>query len=134
MKTKKMADIKISISELEMKILHNPNNVKLYLKRAKLFRKLNEYFYAMADYNKVLKIDPFCVEAYYKRGVTKYIQHHYLQAIEDFDKAIEIDPNLPKLYLKKYDALYALGNINEADKISIKYYDLIGKINNYSIF
>lgn len=134
MKTKKMTDIKIFIRELEMKILHNPNNVKLYLKRAKLFRKLNEYCYAIADYNTALKIDPFCVEAYYKRGVTRYIQHNYLQAIKDFDKAIKIDPTLPKLYLKKYDALYVLGNINEADKIIIKYYELLGKTNNESIF
>lgn len=70
--------------------LNNP--ASYYYERAGL---RNEYFDrdgAIADYNKVLEIDPDNIKTLYNRGLAKLDLSQLKQAVADFDKVIDLDP------------------------------------------
>ncbi len=49
----------------------------------------------MADYNKVIEINPQDADAYNNRGYVYYNLKEYDKAIKDYNKAIEINPQNP---------------------------------------
>ena len=51
-----------------------------------------DYDGAVADFDKVVELDPDFVDIYYWLGMTKSCQKNYAAAIEDLDRAIAIDP------------------------------------------
>jgi len=53
---------------------------------------LGNYNQAIADYDKVIELDPKDSETYINRGRTYYYLGNYNQAIADYDKVIEFDP------------------------------------------
>ena len=69
------------------------SDIDFYLKRSLKRIDDSNYKKALADLNKVLKLDPNYADAYYNRGTLKsrYLKE-YKAAILDFNKAIEIDP------------------------------------------
>ena len=69
------------------------SDIDFYFKRSLKRIDDSNYKKALADLNKVLKLDPNYADAYYNRGTLKsrYLKE-YKAAILDFNKAIEIDP------------------------------------------
>lgn len=69
------------------------SDIDFYFKRSLKRMDDSNYKKALADLNKVLKLDPNYADAYYNRGTLKsrYLKE-YKAAILDFNKAIEIDP------------------------------------------
>jgi len=65
-----------------------------------------DYDRAIADFSKVIEIDPKDVLAYVGRGQAHHEKRHYDRAIADYSKAIEIDP-------KDADAYYNRGRTYE---------------------
>ena len=73
-------------------------NLNLFLNRAAAKQQLKDYQGAIADYTKVLEIDPQYAEVYNERGVVKNEIKDYQGAIDDFTKALEINPQDAFIY------------------------------------
>ena len=98
------------------------SDIDFYFKRSLKRMDESNYKKALADLNKVLKLDPNNADAYYNRGTIKsrYLKE-YKAAILDFNKVIEIDPTYTsalhnrgkaKTYLKDYS-----GAITDFNKV-----------------
>jgi tetratricopeptide (TPR) repeat protein len=64
------------------------------------------YAKAIADYSKVIELDPKIALAYYNRGNVYYYQQEYAQAIADYNKTIELDPKIALAYYNRGIAYY----------------------------
>ena len=60
----------------------------------------------IADFNKVLEIDPKSAGAYYYRGIAYVNKGQFDWAIDDFTKALEIDPKSAGAYYNRGTAYY----------------------------
>jgi len=78
----------------------------------------DEYGRTMADYNKLIELDPDNANAYYERGDFYYEIDEYGNAIADYNKAIELDPNHVSAY---YNRGCAYGEMGEYDKAIADY-------------
>lgn len=75
--------------------------VSNYFSRAEAKYAQKDYSGAIADYNKVIEIDPNHAEAYDKRGSAKLGQEDYSGALSDYTKAIEINPEFAGVYFNQ---------------------------------
>ena len=62
---------------------------------------LKDYKGAIADFTKVIELDPDYVYAYFWRGMAKNKLENYQGAIADFTKVIELDPNNADAYYNR---------------------------------
>jgi tetratricopeptide (TPR) repeat protein len=71
--------------------------------------KLERYFDAIRDFDKVIELNPNDVMAYLNRGIVNIgVKQHYA-AIKDFNKTIELNPNDALAYLYRGYAYYKAG-------------------------
>ena len=73
-------------------------NAGFYFNRAFDKAENGDHYGAIADYTKVLEIDPKDEVAYYNRAISKDEIGDYYGAIADYTKAIEINPNYKSAY------------------------------------
>ena len=66
---------------------------KFYFDRAFKKGENGDYSGAIADYTRLIQLNPYDVEAYYNRGVNKGRNGDYSGAIADYTKAIQFNPN-----------------------------------------
>jgi len=78
----------------------------------------DEYGRTMADYDKLIELDPDNANAYYERGDFYYEMDEYNKAIADYSKAIELDPGHVLAY---FNRAYAYGEIGEYNKAIADY-------------
>lgn len=72
---------------------------QIILNRGSLKVKKEDYEGALADFNKLLAINPSNIGAYSNIGILYYKQEKYKEAITNFNQALEIDPdNIIALY------------------------------------
>ncbi len=76
--------------------------------------KLGELDQAIADYSKVIELNPDKVRAYYDRAVAKTELGNYEQAVADYDRAIELAPNNETIYLNRGIAKMKQGKLQQA--------------------
>ncbi len=69
-----------------------------------------DYYGAISDYNKVIKINPNSVYALARIGRSKYYLKDYKGAIAILNKSIEIDSNYKFHYIIRGDVKLALGD------------------------
>ena len=69
-----------------------------YFNRAIDKGEKGDYYGAISDFTKAIKINPNDSQAYYNRGWNKGKLKDYYGAISDFTKAIEINPKMDKAY------------------------------------
>ena len=88
-------DINKSIEILNKGLVANPNNVDLLIGRGVSYEDDNkkDYLSAIADYSKVIEIDPNNYNAYTKRAYTRIELKQYQDAINDFLKSNELNPS-----------------------------------------
>ena len=97
--------------------------------RGKAKDSLQDYRGAIADYSKVIELNPKLESAYFQRGLAKYELKDYQEAISDYSKAIEIDSNCVEAYMNRGVAKSKLNNwdaiedYGKAIKINPKYAD-----------
>lgn len=72
----------------------NSKNVETYFTQGFKKAELKDYRGAIADFNKILEIDPNNAYAYVGRGFSRFGLASYQGAKKDFDKALEITPDI----------------------------------------
>ena len=86
-----------------------------------------DYYGAIADYSKVIELDPNNSDVYVNRGDSKNSLKDYYGAIADYTKAIELDPNNATAYnnraASKYFANDLKGACEDAKKSASLGYD-----------
>ena len=75
-----------------------------------------DYYGAIADYSKVIELDPNNSDVYVNRGDTKNSLKDYYGAIADYTKAIELDPDYASAYANRGINKENLGDLNGACK------------------
>jgi len=75
-------------------LLEGRNRAYLFVNRADAYFKLNHGNWALADYNKAIKLWPRLASLYYNRGVYYATAGDFVRAHADFDSALRLDPKL----------------------------------------
>jgi tetratricopeptide (TPR) repeat protein len=81
-----------AILSLSKAILAEPNNVDVYLDRAKSYTAKGDYDHAIADYTRAIEIDAGDAVVHRKRADAYRAKGVLDSAIADYSKAIELDP------------------------------------------
>ena len=68
-------------------------NADNYYNRGNQKYRSGDYFGAISDFNKVIRINPKDSDAYHKRGDAKSKLEDHSGAISDYSKAVEISPS-----------------------------------------
>ena len=89
-------------------------DTNIYISRGFVKCKMEDYEGAIADFDKVIELNPKYVAAYNNRGVAKNAIGDYEEAIADFDKAIELEPNRAFAYGSRGAAKGAMGDYKGA--------------------
>lgn len=93
----------------------NPDNEVAYNRRGNVYYlKLNEYYLAIADYSRALKINSTYWKPYFNRGNVYEILGNYGEAISDYDKAIALNPNFYYAYENRGYCYLMLGETKKA--------------------
>ncbi len=77
------------INLLTDKILHHYSEPVFYLRRGLAYKRLEQHERAIADYNKVLDLNPNYLDAYHNRARVWDLIGEYGKAIADYNTAIE---------------------------------------------
>lgn len=108
---------KEAIIDLTKGIELKPSESK-YIFRANSYMELEEYKFALADFNAAIEIDPEFARAYYRRGILYKKMELLEKAKEDFKKAFELSTQYD-------DAMIQLGfiKIQLGEKDAMKYFN-----------
>ena len=92
---KAIGDYKNAIVDLDkaLEAYGSDTNIKNYIFRGEMKLLLEDYYSAISDFSKVIKIDPKHNVAYLYRGNSKYILNDYYGAIKDFTTVIKLNPS-----------------------------------------
>ncbi|NCA93783.1 MAG: tetratricopeptide repeat protein [Sphingobacteriia bacterium] len=97
------------------------NYVNVYYNRGRAYFDTKKFKKAIADFTKVIELDPNHVKAYNNRGRVYADTKKLEEAIADFTKVIELDPNHTKAYYNRgivYDDIKKFDKaINDYDKV-----------------
>lgn len=69
---------------------------------------------AIAEFSKVIALDPASAEAYYDRAFVYYKKGKLKESISDFDKTIALDPASADAYYNRGLAFYKMGSFDAA--------------------
>lgn len=109
---KDLALVEKYTKEIEQK--KEPEVVFVYKLRAETYVRLNRHPDAIADYSKVIEINPKDESAYGRRGFLYSEQQKYTEAIADFTKIIELNPKDFNAYYNRGLAYKAIGKNKQA--------------------
>jgi tetratricopeptide (TPR) repeat protein len=82
------------LAPLQNSVSPNSKDVDTYFTQGFKKVELKNFRGAIADFNKILEIDPNNAYAYLGRGFSRFGLESYEGAKKDFDKALEITPNI----------------------------------------
>lgn len=105
-----------AIQDFESALNQNPNSslrVQILLNKASAHFKLEQFAESLADYNKVLEMEPRNFNAYNFRGLVNFRLGYYIDAVTDYTIAIDLDPTSPLPY---YNRGMCLIKLNETQK------------------
>jgi len=86
-----------------------PKSFEFYFYRGQAYIAKGENNLALADFSKVIELNPLLVNAYNNRGVVYLSQGKYKEALADINRAIQLDPS-------DFDAYIVRANIEEKNK------------------
>jgi tetratricopeptide (TPR) repeat protein len=115
-----------ALSDYTSAIAENPDDSKAYRLRAQFYSTImKDVDRAIADYTRILTIEPRHIGVLMDRGVAFLQKSLYDQALDDFKKVIEIDPQYGSAYiqlsiimLKKGDFPAALQDAEQAIRLT----------------
>ena len=134
---KGIRDFKSAIADLDkaLEAFGSDKNTETYMTRGNMKLVLEDYYSAISDFSKVIKIEPNHIFAHISRGNAKYILKDYYSAISDFTTVIKLNPsesntaNIANAYSYRGMSKEGLGDNNGACKDYKKGAELGGDFN-----
>ncbi len=133
-----ISDYAQAIKELNIGVSLDSKNEEILLERARLKDDWSDEKGAIADYTKLIEINPNSAQYYYGRSSSYYDLKKYENVIENCNKAISLDENYFEAYVMRGDVYDSLGeetkSISDYEKaISIRpnvefTYNELGKV------
>jgi tetratricopeptide (TPR) repeat protein len=80
------------IESYDAQIKENSTDPRLYYKRGEIYSLRGNYTKAIADFTKVLELDPKYPDGYFARGYSYHSSQKYDLAINDYSEAIRLKP------------------------------------------
>jgi lipoprotein NlpI len=93
-----------------------PNEVRGYLARARFYSEGHQPAKAIADYDKVLKLEPELANAWQRRGEEHFKLGQVKESLADFDKFIALVPDKAAYLWQRGIACYYAGRFEEGRK------------------
>lgn len=111
-----------AIADFTSAIALSPTSARAYFLRGDAFTSLALYStydppcagYAVADYSRVLELEPSNVEALRRRGFSASLMDDHPQVVKDFTTLIGIDPAEASYYQSRGEAFAKLGSRQQA--------------------
>ncbi len=107
----------------------NAEGAKYYIERAEEKFNDEDYYGAISEYNRALKINPYSVYVLSRIGRSKYYLKDYKGALKILNKAVNFDENYKFSYIIRGDVKFDLGDYygaisdyNKSIKIDSKSY------------
>lgn len=113
-----------SLNNQLLKDAEKEETSEAYLKKGRIYRRMEKYEEAIEAYTKAIELDPNVSEAYNNRGATYYVMGEYEKAIEDYSQAIKNDPDFSQAYNNRGVVYYERGEYEKAIKDYIKAIEL----------
>jgi tetratricopeptide (TPR) repeat protein len=88
-----MATVSNTIRELSERIARDPQNAELLVQRGYAWQDAKEFGRAMADFERAVVVEPFCVNALAASANLRYNAGDYDGSIDDCSRAIGIEPD-----------------------------------------
>ena len=104
----------ISIDLLDEIIKADSDDKLALLARGSVFLKMANTINAIADFSRVLEIDPNHQKAFHLRGLAHEMAGDNDDALKDFDKAIDIDSDYGAAYYSRATLLTKMGQEDAA--------------------
>lgn len=111
-------DFETALGDIDQAIKLLPRSAGLYINRAYLRYRTDNYNGAMADYDFALTLEPYNMAALFNRGLLLLEVNANDLALEDFNRVLELDPddvralyNRAIVYSNKGDARAAIADI-----------------------
>lgn len=104
-----MGSYKEAYSDLSSFISSRPKDAELYMIRADMSVRQNDWMKALADYNRTIDLDPFIVDAYLARGIARIAVERFESALADFEVALKIEPQNAEILYNAALASFAAG-------------------------
>jgi len=111
------------ISDINRKLVDDPDNSELLASRAIQYSRVNDYDYAFRDMKKAISLSPNDHTLYYKLALIHYRKKAYDDAIKQLHIALELSPNNEE-YLFLRSMAYSMNKqyieaVSDADAISV---------------
>jgi tetratricopeptide (TPR) repeat protein len=87
-----MAVVSNIIRELSERIAHDPQNPELLVQRGYAWQDAKDFKRAMADFERAIEVEPFCVSALAACGSLQYNMADYDLSIDYCSRAVGIEP------------------------------------------
>lgn len=84
-------DFNTALTDIDQAIKLQPHHPGLFINRAFLRYKLDDFFGAMSDYDYALALDPLNITAFFNRGLLRAEVNDNDKAIDDFTQVIKLD-------------------------------------------
>ena len=101
-------------AEISAEGIDTRSMLKVYYEKGRAWHGQGAYDKAIAEYTKVLEIDPTYALAYYHRGNAKYNKGEFSQAIVDYTKALELRPQDATICFLRGTAWFKKGDFDQA--------------------
>lgn len=90
-------------------LAEQPDRVELLLARAAGHSGLGQHALALADYDRVLELEPGTIATFQQRGITQFKLGHPAQSVADFDRYLETRPDQAPSHWMRGISLYYAG-------------------------
>ncbi len=107
-------DPQAALADMDEAIRLRPQMSGLFINRAFIRYKLDDYYGAMADYDYAVTLEPTNVTALYNRALLRAEVHDLNRAAADFDKVLELDPDNYRALFNRAVIRRDLGDLNGA--------------------
>ena len=106
-------DLEPKLRAANAAISANPRDAKVYGTRAAIYAAAGDHQRAIADYDRLLELEPGSAEAFDQRGSQYFMLGHITQSIADFDRSIQLRPQQEPWHWKRGISYYYAGRFDQ---------------------
>ena len=106
----------VALRQATEAIAAEPKNPRGYFLRARFHEESRELTNAIADYDQVIRLDPYLSDAWQGRGSTRFKLGQIKESIADFDKFIELETGQMPHHWQRGISYYYAGRFEDGRK------------------